>query len=112
MARFFLETLDAYTEAELSSIIVTIHQNNLYQWICGEHNDIVYRALSELAVWNERGHGGHFDGVRILAALFPHKRGSLSSERAWIQTDSEFILMRNILYLVGGVVSLEVYSVY
>lgn len=50
MAKFMLETMENYTEAEFSSIITIIHKNDLYKWVCQQHNDICYRALNELAI--------------------------------------------------------------
>lgn len=85
MAKFILETNSTYTEAEYSSIIMTIHKNDLYRWICREPNDICYRALSELAIANERGYGGPFDGIKLLKSLFG--RDGQENERRWIQTD-------------------------
>ena len=79
-----------------------IHKNDLYRYICSEHDDVCYRVLSEMIMMNEKGIGGSFDGVKILKCLF---QISETLQIKWIETDTEFGLLRSLLYLIGGVVS-------
>lgn len=80
-----------------------MHENDMYEKLCFK-SEAFYRVINTFATINIM-ESNILNGEKILDLIT--KRRS-----PWMHTDHEFNFLRNLLIMIGGVVTMEIYECY